>query len=167
MHSQRDKVHPPQLQHPSLRHIQSHRKPFAISHYVPPLTSQNRLKKSKIRSSHPPLALLTPWTTSPPSSRPTKGIPTLLWKPPSFHPTSTESARTRRRESLRLGARTRLVLWSAGHQVRWFTISQNSGESRSIPSMRCCSNIRGRAQTRTRQFRESSRGSRSSRPRRT
>jgi len=81
-----------------------------LSCHSPPLISQIRLKKSKIRSFHPPLAPLTCWTISPLSFRLTRGIPILVWKPRSFRPTSTENARTQRRVSLRPGVQIRLAL---------------------------------------------------------
>ena len=166
MHGECNEIRPPQLLRPCLRCIPCHCVSFTPSFHLPSLIYQNRPERSRTRSSHPPLAPLIGWTTSPPFSQPTKGVPIPAWRPRFSHPTSTENARIQSRVSLRPGARTRPALSSVGHQARWSIISRNSGESRTKPCTQRYSNIQERVQTRIMQFRGSSDGSQSHRLRR-
>lgn len=151
MHGRRDKVHASAVFYAYLRYISRCRKPSVSACSFPSLTPQNRPEKSRTRSSHPPLVLLTGWTTSPLSFPRTRETPTIGWKPLSSLPTSTENARNQQQVSLHLVVRTHLALSFVGHRVQWSTISQNLGESHLILYTQCCSKTRGRVRTPTTQ----------------
>lgn len=155
MYYQRDKVHPSQLFYPCLRHISRRCELLVSSHRfffdTRDSNNRNRLEKLKARLSRLPLAPLAGWIISPPSFRHTRVKPILLWKLLSSPHTSMENAKIQRPAPPHLVVQTHLAPPFVGRQVRWFTTSQNSGESRLTPCTPHSSKTRGKDRTHTTQ----------------